>query len=188
MSHPKRSPDIPALIEVLDRHGAQYIVVGSVVAMLKGVELTPGDFDVVPATDPENLERLADALREIEARPPGPFGHWIWLEEKSRWKWIARETTQAEVDAWQPDPAKIRTFDNLYTTKHGDLDVVPKIAGTFEELLPRAEKVQAFGAEVLVAHFDEVLSRIEKVQRKKDEDRLGPMRAVREREAKKGGS
>ena len=93
---------------------------------------------------------------------------------------------QAELDAWQPNPANIETLDHLFTTKHGDLDVVPRICGTYEELLPQAKKVQAFGAEVYVAHFDEVLSRIESVEREKDRDRIDRMRAVRDRDA--GGS
>ena len=180
MAHARRTPDVPALLDALDRHGVRCIVVGSVVALVRGVELTPGDFDVVPATDRENLERLASALREIEAWPPGPFGDWTRRED-GRWKWIARPTSDAELAAWRADPGDVSSLDQLFTTRHGDFDVVPRVCGTYEELLPRAERVRAFGTEVLVAHFDDVLSRMEAVEREKDRDRIGPMRAVRDR-------
>ena len=181
MAHPRRTPDIPALLHALERHDVRCIVVGSVVALLRGVELTPGDLDVVPATDRENLERLAAALREVEARPPGPFGAWTRRDDGG-WKWVARPTTEAELAAWRPDPDDPASFDQLFTTKHGDLDVVPRVCGTYEELLPRAERLRLAGADVLVAQLDEVLSRIESVERAKDRDRIGPMRALRDRD------
>ena len=55
------------------------VVTGSAAAMLHGVGLVPGDLDVTPAPDVENLARLASVLESIgEQRqdPSAPFGHW----------------------------------------------------------------------------------------------------------------
>jgi diamine N-acetyltransferase len=61
--HPRRSPDVPALLSVLVQHEVRFIVTGSVAASLHGVELKPDDLDVTPAMDVENLRRLGKVLR-----------------------------------------------------------------------------------------------------------------------------
>jgi len=70
-------PDLAALLATLDRHGVRHIVCGSVGALAHGApDVRPGDLDVVRATDQENLQRLADALRELEAVPTVVTGAW----------------------------------------------------------------------------------------------------------------
>ncbi len=51
---------------------------GSAAAMLHGVPLEPGDLDITPAVDWDNLRKLAEVLVIIKARhsPGGPFGSW----------------------------------------------------------------------------------------------------------------
>jgi len=46
--------------------------------MLHGVPLEPGDLDITPAVDWDNLRKLAEVLVIIKARhsPGGPFGSW----------------------------------------------------------------------------------------------------------------
>src|ERR1700690_2476092 len=55
-------------IAVLNRHGVRYVIVGGVGAALHGSPLRTGDTDICAATDRPNLERLALALRELNAR------------------------------------------------------------------------------------------------------------------------
>lgn len=181
--HADRPPDVEALLALLAEHNVRFVVVGSVAALLRGVELTPGDLDVVPATDRANLERLIAALEAAEARPPGPFGEWR-REPGGRWKWHARPTTPEEVVAWRPDADDLATLDQLYRTRHGNLDVVPLISGTYEELAPRAERLQAYGRPVLVPPSEDLLARLESVERKKDGTRIEAIRqALSERTA-----
>lgn len=59
--------DAPALLEVLERHRVQYVVVGGYAAELHGSVRRTVDVDVVPRTTADNLERLASALRELQA-------------------------------------------------------------------------------------------------------------------------
>ena len=51
--------DAPALLEVLERHRVQYVVVGGYAAELHGSVRRTVDVDVVPRTTADNLERLA---------------------------------------------------------------------------------------------------------------------------------
>jgi len=55
----------------------RYVVIGAQAAVIHGVPLLTEDLDITPARDPENLERLAAALRELEAllrSPTDPEG------------------------------------------------------------------------------------------------------------------
>lgn len=62
MSFHRVPPNVAALLNVLDAHRVLYVVTGSAAALLHGVPVEPGDLDVTPALDRENLERLAVAL------------------------------------------------------------------------------------------------------------------------------
>jgi hypothetical protein len=56
------------ILEVLQRHRVRFIVIGAIAAIAQGSPLPTEDVDVTPARDPENLERLAAALRELNAK------------------------------------------------------------------------------------------------------------------------
>lgn len=61
-------PDVPRLLEALDRHGAQYLIVGGVGARAHGATRLTKDLDCVVRHDRENLERVAAAMRELGAQ------------------------------------------------------------------------------------------------------------------------
>jgi hypothetical protein len=56
------------VVDVLNRHGVRYVLIGGVAATLHGSPLRTGDTDVCPDNRPDNLEKLAAALRELKAR------------------------------------------------------------------------------------------------------------------------
>lgn len=60
--------DAAPILEVLERHRVQYVVIGGYAAVLHGAQRPTEDIDVVPATTHVNLGRLAEALRELGAR------------------------------------------------------------------------------------------------------------------------
>ncbi len=64
----RRPTDYLGLIGVLVRNGANFIVVGGVAAIVEGAPITTLDLDIVFDRDPRNVERLAAALREVNAR------------------------------------------------------------------------------------------------------------------------
>src|SRR3954454_1764471 len=58
-----------AIFGALERHRAAYVVIGALARVIQGTdELTTG-VDIVPQLKPENLDRLASALADLEARP-----------------------------------------------------------------------------------------------------------------------
>ena len=61
----ERALDVRRLVECLDRHQVEYLIVGGIGAQLHGARLTTFDFYSLPATAKENLGRLAAAMREL---------------------------------------------------------------------------------------------------------------------------
>ncbi|MEJ5256194.1 MAG: hypothetical protein WHS89_12690 [Acidimicrobiales bacterium] len=59
--------DVRRVVEALDRHGVEYLIVGGVATRFHGAERLTKDIDLVPRSDADNLERLAAALRDLGA-------------------------------------------------------------------------------------------------------------------------
>ncbi len=59
------------LLRILTKHNVDFIIVGGVCAVLHGSPVTTFDMDIVHSREPENLIRLTDALKEIDARYRG---------------------------------------------------------------------------------------------------------------------
>ena len=55
------------LIETLNRHAVDYIIVGAVGAVLQGAPISTLDLDVVYSLEPDNLARVVAALGELDA-------------------------------------------------------------------------------------------------------------------------
>ena len=70
----------------------------------------------------------------------------------------------------------METFDHLFTTRYGDLDIVPFPYGphgkddrfTFASLDARAETFAAFGQQIRLAHLDDVIASKLSAWREKD--------------------
>ena len=56
------------ILETLDRHGVEHIVVGGVAAVLQGAPMTTFDIDTLIKVDTDNATKLLAALRELQAR------------------------------------------------------------------------------------------------------------------------
>jgi hypothetical protein len=66
---PTADVDVSTILETLERHRVRYVVIGGFAAELHDVAISPTrDIDLTPATDRENLDRLAAALRGLDAR------------------------------------------------------------------------------------------------------------------------
>ena len=191
--HPKRPPDIPALLEMLDRFGVRYVLVGSVAALAYGVDIgQAGDLDVTPALDPENLSRLANFLEEIEAGldPNGIVGHWEIQPDGER-KWVADEAApelRAQQANWRPDASDASTFDSLFCSRLGNFDIVPDLSGDYETLKKRAVFMDVWGHGVWVVHIDELLAALTVPRRSKDVSRVRQLRAVQRQRGQRTSS
>lgn len=67
MDHPAPF-DPERIFAALARQRVDFVLVGALAARLQGFPRLTADADVTPARTPENLDRLAEALREIDAR------------------------------------------------------------------------------------------------------------------------
>ncbi len=66
---PTPDVDVDMILDTLDRHAVDYLVIGGFAVELYDVAVPPTrDIDVTPSVDAANLERLAAALVELEAR------------------------------------------------------------------------------------------------------------------------
>lgn len=63
----ERALDVRRLVECLDRHQVDYLIVGGIGAQLHGAQRPTFDFDSLPALSKENLGRPSAAMRELHA-------------------------------------------------------------------------------------------------------------------------
>ncbi|MGN6256671.1 MAG: hypothetical protein ACTHN3_02830 [Solirubrobacterales bacterium] len=138
------------LLETLERHGVDFIVVGGVAGLAQGSSYPTYDLDVAYARDPANLRRLADALAAIGvtlrgAPPDLPF---------------------------QPDAQTLANGANFtFDTKFGSFDVLGDIAGikSYEDLRRHSQLTRIAGVGVRVASLDDLISMKRAANRVKDQ-------------------
>lgn len=58
------------ICEILNDEGVEYIIVGGFAAVVHGSSLPTKDIDVLPSRSPDNLDRLARALKRMKAQIP----------------------------------------------------------------------------------------------------------------------
>ena len=129
--------DAARVLHALDAHDVEYALIGGLAVQAHGHTRTTQDVDIVPAPDPENLNRLAEALRELDARPAG---------QRSR---------QA---GWAGSFASDRAT-SLDTVAGGvDVHMRPPGAAPYAELRERALVIEVLGAVVPVASRDDLIA------------------------------
>ena len=60
--------NLARLLEVLERHKVEYVLIGGLAAVYHGSPFPTEDADITPRTDRTNLARLAAALKDLDAR------------------------------------------------------------------------------------------------------------------------
>ncbi|HLU37261.1 MAG TPA: hypothetical protein VKZ61_15980 [Thermomicrobiales bacterium] len=180
MSDQRKPPGIPVLLNVLRHHDVAFVLVGSVAIQAWGVDVgTPGDLDIVPETSPANLERLSEALRDIDAVSWPVTGRWMEQNDEFRWESFPEDHPLYGQRITDPDPSDVTTFDSLFATRHGELDIVPLIAGTYNDLAPRASRLTVQGVpDVLVSSVEDLLARLIVPRRAKDAGRVRSLRHI----------
>ena len=168
-------PQLAALLEVLDRHGVAFVIGGSVGALAHGApNVQPADLDVIPATDPENLARLAAVLRDLDAIAQPVTGAWA-SDDDGEHRWI-EDGVERPIAPLDPEDAA--TFDHSFVTRLGRLDVVPRIAGAHDDLRARAFRLAVDGHAAWVAHPLDLLAGMTAARRPKDVPRVRHLRGA----------
>lgn len=143
--------DPERIIRVLAKHEVRYVLIGALAARLQGFPRVTADADITPARDPENLERLAAALRELDAK--------VFTEsvpEGLRFEPTAESLARADI--W-----------NLVTAA-GRLDLAFEPSGTkgYEDLLESADRYEVFGVELVAAGLEDIVRSKEASDRPQD--------------------
>jgi hypothetical protein len=131
------------LLRTLSEHDVDYVLIGGLAIQAYGHVRTTVDLDVIAAWTPENMDRLAGALRDLGARLRGVDAELLGID--------------------LTDPGQLYSGGNyLMRTAHGDLDVfgVEQTAGaprSYEQLRDRAVAVEVFGVRILVAHPEDLI-------------------------------
>jgi predicted nucleotidyltransferase len=129
--------DAERILRVLDEHDVEYVLIGGLAVQTYGHVRTTNDADLIPAPDPENLQRLTDALRVLDARVLNPG------EE------------EVTVDAKMLPGATIWQF----ATRDGGIDVMHEVPGgrSYSELSDRALHVSLGDIDVPVVGLDDLI-------------------------------
>jgi hypothetical protein len=154
-----KSPLEP-FVELFERHGVEYVVIGGMAEVLHGGLRPTYDVDVCYRRTPENLRRLAAALVEIQPRLRG-----------------APPDVPFKLDARTLEMGSNFTF----LTKDGPLDLLGWVEplGDFEKVSAAAEDLP-FGQRTVRALSVDALIRIkEHIRRSKDRESLDELRAIK---------
>ena len=155
--------DPASLFATLVAFEVEYVLIGGLAAVLHGSTAMTNDADIVPGPDPSNLERLGDALRDLDAR--------------------LRVADTPEGVPFDPHPALLASMRTLnLTTRCGDLDLAAAPDGieSYAALHDRATTFEVTGQRVTVASLADIIRSKEAADRPKDRAVLPILHALRE--------
>lgn len=141
--------DPQRIFERLAEFGVDYILIGGLAVQTHGHTRMTNDVDLIPAPTPENLDRLASALRALDAEVLNPGSDGIEISA----------TMLPRATLWQ------------LATPHGGIDVMHEVPGgaPYPQLRARALEVELGSVTVPVVGRDDLVRM--KLARGRDIDR-----------------
>ena len=149
---------------VLSEEGVEFVVLGGFATIIHGSPLPTEDIDIIPSRSLANLERLARALKRLEA--------------KIR---TGDEPNETRIDA-----AFILNMPHMLNlvTRFGDIDLVFTPAGTlknYDQWLERSRRAQLReGLVVAVADLDDIIASKSAANRPKGQRSLPYLESLRD--------
>jgi hypothetical protein len=158
---PEQKLEAGPILAILLKHKVRFVVIGGIAAVVHGSPIPTEDVDITPQSGVDNLARLSDGLRELEAR--------------------IRTSAVPEGLAFAHDAESLAaaTVWNLQT-KHGDLDLsfVPNGTTGYDDLVRDATDVRAFDLLIPVASLADVIRSKQAANRPKDQRVLPVLREI----------
>jgi hypothetical protein len=151
------------MLRCLEAHHVRYVVIGAIAAIAAGAPILTTDLDVTPERSDENLERLALALRDLDAR--------------------LRTASDPGGVSFPIEAAMLGSVENwTLTTRAGNLDLVfsPDGTGGYDDFRRGARREQIAGIRVAVADLADVIRSKEAAGREKDSMQLPILRRTLE--------
>lgn len=147
------------------RHGVEYVLIGALAARLQGFPRLTADAEITPARDTENVERLAAALRDMDAR--------VYTEAVPEGlAFDCSAAMLARADLW-----------NLITSA-GRIDIVFQPAGSsgYADLAPTSVTYEVFGVVLRAASLTDIIRLKEASGRPQDRQDVLVMREMQRRQ------
>lgn len=156
-------PDFVGLLRRLTEAGVDYVLVGGLAAVAHGCSMVTQDVDICIRLGSENLERLQNALRDLEpahrmVKPQLKFEH---------------------------DREKLGTFKNVYLrTRLGQLDCLGEVVGVggFAEVEKESVAIDLDGTPCRVISLDALIAAKSAMTRERDHlaaEQLRKIKALR---------
>lgn len=142
---------VAAVCEALNRHGAEYLIVGAVAMQLWGTTRATRDIDLLIRPTRENAARVLAALSELGSGLAG--------------EWLAEEVTSKPVTIIGDDP-RVDLLTVAWSVR-------------YEEAAPRATTFELEGVEVPAASLDDLI-RSKQTGRLQDEADVQVLNRIRE--------
>jgi hypothetical protein len=151
-----------AALRLLVAHGVRFVLIGGYAANIRGSPVITGDLDICYARDLGNLERLATALQEMEARLRGPG-----IPDDLPFLLEAKTLEMGDAFTFQ--------------TRYGSLDVLgtPSGTGGFKDLEKAATEIEVDGLTFRVASINDLIRMKRASARPKDHVHLEWLKSVR---------
>lgn len=163
--------DLGRLIAALERHEVDYLLCGGAAAAAYGAGRPTEDADCVVSRERGNLDRLAEAMRELKARLRVSG---MTDEEAMALPVQIDGATLADlsISTWMTDAGP---FDVLAGLEDIDGRLVP-----YEELVQRASVLHGAGLVIHAASLEDIIRAKEHADRPKDREALPELRAIRD--------
>jgi len=159
--------DRAALLAAFIRHGAEFVLVGGVAGQAYGATRVTKDLDLCPRWSPENLERVAAALRDLGARMKIGEGSIELLDVALDGKTLAN----MEIVPWRTRAGDVDLLLGIPRTERFDL-------ARYEHLIENASIIETDGMKVAVASLADLIRSKEIADRPKDRDALSELRRL----------
>ena len=159
-----QATDPRRIFETFEHHGVDYIVIGGIAAIAHGSTRNPRDVDFVASTDRPNLERLAAALRDLDARLSDTDAHLLGIDVH--------------------DPETLGSGANFtMETDAGGLDFFNDVPGAapYDQLRHRALVIDLDGVTIRVAGRDDLIRMKQASGRPQDLDDIAALTALDDR-------
>ncbi|MEX2182104.1 MAG: hypothetical protein WD771_08680 [Gemmatimonadaceae bacterium] len=155
-------------MRTLSEHDVRYVMIGAVAARLAGYPLATYDSDITPERETANLERLAAALRALDAKV-------FTASVPEGLVFDCSAQMLARADVW-----------NLVTAA-GRLDILFAPAGVsgYDELARDADHYDVDGIDVPAASLQSIVRMKEAADRPKDQQAVAIIRAMLERDKRR---
>lgn len=148
------------IIEILFRHGVDFVLIGGLAAVAQGSAYVTADLDICYARSPENIEKLVKALSSLHPRLRG-------VKESVPFQWDSKTLKQG--------------LNFTLVTDLGDVDLIGEVMGlgNYAKVEQASEILEMYEFKMNVLTLDGLIQSKEATGRGKDLQHVKELRALK---------